>query len=270
MPAPAEQITPGLATAWNNGAPSGNTVPKATAWDNTAPFPDSSPLADGWALAPNTAPSSITVGLDTDWDNTGTTDISAATADGVAAMTGGGASGNTVANAAAFDNTSPTPDASPLADGWAGAANTPPSANTISVVSWDNNPPSPNNVGIGAAFDNTPATNIVLQGEVAPVNGVTPPASPIAVAHGTTLVAGTNYLVQVGSRASVVTVTLPDPPSLAQRIEIADTSGQAASFSVAVNCGTKQISDTGSTTYTIDRNFAVLVLSYTGSNWKVL
>lgn len=134
---------------------------------------------------------------------------------------------------------------------------------TVNGADWKT--PSPNN-----NWDNNGATNIVLQGEVSPVGGVTTPASPIAVPHGTTLVSGTNYLVQVGSRASVVTITLPDPPSLAQRIEIADTSGQAATFNVAVNCGTKQISDTGSTTYTIDRNFAVLVLSYTGSNWKVL
>jgi hypothetical protein len=200
MPAPAEQITPGLATAWNNLGPSGNTVALATGFDNTAPFPDANPLVDGWALAPNT----------------------------------------------------------------------PPSSNTISVLNWNDQPPSSITVGIGAGFDNTPATNIVLQGEVAPVNGVTTPASPTAVPHGTTLVAGTNYLVQVGSRASVVTITMPDPPSLAQRIEIADTSGQASGFNIAVNCGSKQVSDTGSTTYTIDRDFAVLVLSYTGSNWKVL
>jgi len=267
---PADPITPGLAAAWNNGLPSGNTVSRAAAWDNTAPFPDSSPLNDGFALAPNTAPDAITASLGASWNNGDASDIASATADGVAAMTGGGASGNTVANAAAFDNTSPTPDSSPLADGWALAANTPPSANTISVTSWDNNPPSPNNVAIGGAFDNTPASNIVLQGEVSPINGVTPPASPTAVPHGTTLLAGTNYLVQVGSRASVVTITLPDPPSLAQRIEIADTSGQAAGFNIAVNGGTKQVSDVGATTYTIDRNFAVLALTYTGSAWKIL
>ncbi len=136
---------------------------------------------------------------------------------------------------------------------------------TWTVNGADSKTPSPNN-----NWDNNGATNIVLQGEVSPVGGVTTPASPIAVPHGTTLVSGTNYLVQVGSRASVVTITLPDPPSLAQRIEIADTSGQAASFNVAVNGGTKQVSDVGTTTYTIDRNFAVLALSYTGSAWKIL
>lgn len=270
MPAPAEPIVPGLAAAWNNGLPSGNTVSRAAAWDNTAPFPDSTPLNDGFALAPNTAPDAITASLGTAWNNGNASDISAATADGVAAMTGGGASGNTVANAAAFDNTSPTPDASPLVEGWAAAPNNPPGTNTISTAAWDNNPPSPNNVAIGAAFDNTPASGIVLQGEIGPVAGFTTPASPTAVPHTTTLVAGTNYLVQVGSRASVVTITLPDPPSLTQRIEIADTSGQAASFNVAINCGSKTISDTGTTTYTLDRDFAVLVLTYTGSNWKIL
>lgn len=266
---PADPITPGLAAAWNNGAPSGNTVSRGAAFDNTAPFPDSTPLNDGFALAPNTAPDAITASLGASWDNGNASDIASATADGVAAMTGGGASGNTVANAAAFDNTSPTPDASPLADGWALAPNNPPSANIVANATWDNTPADPNNV-TNASWDNTPATNIVLQGEVSPVAGNTTPASPTAVPHGTTLLAGTNYLVQVGSRASVVTITLPDPPSLAQRIEIADTSGQAASFNVAVNGGTKQVSDVGATTYIIDRNFAVLALSYTGSDWKIL
>lgn len=153
------------------------------------------------------------------------------------------------------------------------ANNTPDSASQIGITlddTWtasgaDSKTPSPSN-----NWDNNGASNIVLQGEVSPVGGVTTPASPTAVPHGTTLVSGTNYLVQVGSRASVVTITLPDPPSLTQRIEIADTSGQAASFNVAINCGTKTISDTGATTYTLDRNFAVLVLTYTGSNWKIL
>jgi hypothetical protein len=119
-------------------------------------------------------------------------------------------------------------------------------------------------------WDNNGATNIVLQGEVAPVAGNTTPASPTAVPHNTTLVAGTNYLVEVGGRASIVTVTLPDPPSLTQRIEIADVSGHGSAFPITVNAGTKVISDTNSSTYSIDRSYAVLVLSYTGTAWKIL
>lgn len=267
---PADPITPGLAAAWNNGAPSGNTVSRGAAFDNTAPFPDSSVISKGFALAPNTGPDANTVSMATAWDNTGPSEISSATADGVSAMTGSGASGNNVANAAAFDNTAAFPDASPLSDSFGIAPNTSPTAISLAGGPWDNTPADPNTVATGGAFTNDPATNIVLQGEVSPVNGVTPPASPTAVPHGTTLVEGTNYLVQVGSRASVVTITLPDPPSLAQRIEIADTSGQAAGFNIAVNGGTKQVSDVGATTYTIDRNFAVLALTYTGSAWKIL
>lgn len=267
---PADPITPGLAAAWNNGSPSGNTVSRGAAFDNTSPFPDATPISKGFVVVTNVAPDANTVSRATAWDNTGPSDISAATSDGVSAMTGSGASGNTPNNGAAFDNTAAFPDASPLADSFGIAPNTAPTAISLTGATWDNTPADPNTVATGGSFTNDAATNIVLQGEVSPINGVTTPASPTAVPHGTTLVAGTNYIVQVGSRASVVTITLPDPPSLAQRIEIADTSGQAAAFNIAVNGGTKQISDVGATTYTIDRNFAVLVLSYTGTDWKIL
>lgn len=267
---PADPITPARAAAWENAGANGNTVSRATAFDNTAPFPDATPITKGFALAPNTGPDANTVSMATAWDNTGSTEISSATSDGVAAMTGSGASGNTVANAAAFDNTAPFPDASAIADSFAIAPNTAPTAISLVDESWSNLPPEANTVANGAEFTPDSATNIVLQGEVSPVLGVTTPASPTAVPHGTTLSAGTNYLVQVGSRASTVTITLPDPPSLAQRIEIADTSGQAAAFPITVNGGTKQISDVVATTYIIDRNFAVLVLSYTGTAWKIL
>jgi hypothetical protein len=121
-----------------------------------------------------------------------------------------------------------------------------------------------------AAFDNTPAGALVLQGETSPVAGVTTPASPTAVSHSATLVAGTNYLVQVGARLAPVTITLPDPGSLAQRIEIADITSQAATNTITVNAGTKDIETTGQTSYIINRNDAVLVLSYTGTKWKIL
>jgi hypothetical protein len=119
-------------------------------------------------------------------------------------------------------------------------------------------------------FDNTPATALVLQGETSPVAGITTPASPTAVDHTFTLVAGTNYLVQIGSRAAPVTVTLPNPGSLAQRIEIADISGQGATQAITVNGGTRDIETAGQTSYIINRNDAVLALSYTGTKWKIL
>jgi hypothetical protein len=155
-------------------------------------------------------------------------------------------------NAAAFDNTTPTPVMPSLSQSFVNAT------------------PDGKTPGTAAAFDNTPATALVLQGETSPVAGITTPASPTAVDHTATLVAGTNYLVQIGSRAAPVTVTLPNPGSLAQRIEIADISGQGATQAITVNGGTRDIETAGQTSYIINRNDAVLVLSYTGTKWKIL
>lgn len=158
----------------------------------------------------------------------------------------------TVAEAAPYDNTSPTPVMPNLSQSF---VNTTPDGKTPSNAT---------------AFDNTAAAALVLQGEQSPVAGITTPASPTAVIHSATLVAGTNYLVQVGARLAPVTVTLPDPGSLAQRIEIADITGQAATHAITVNAGSRDIETAGQTSYTIDRNDAVLVLSYTGAKWKIL
>jgi len=155
-------------------------------------------------------------------------------------------------NAAAFDNSTPTPVMPNLSQSFVNAT---PDGKT------------PSNA---AAFDNTPAGALVLQGETSPVAGVTTPASPTAVTHFATLTAGTNYLVQVGARLAPVSITLPDPGSLAQRIEIADITSQAATNTITVNAGTKDIETAGQTSYIINRNDAVLVLSYTGTKWKIL
>jgi hypothetical protein len=158
----------------------------------------------------------------------------------------------TVAEAAPYDNTSPTPVMPNLSQSFVNAT---PDGKTPSNAT---------------AFDNTAAAALVLQGEQSPVAGITTPASPTAVIHSATLVAGTNYLVQVGARLAPVTVTLPDPGSLAQRIEIADITGQAGTHAITVNAGSRDIETAGQTSYTIDRNDAVLVLSYTGAKWKIL
>jgi hypothetical protein len=161
----------------------------------------------------------------------------------------------TPANATVFDNTLPQSTTIPLLNAPIAMTNTAPDGKTPSTA---------------AAFDNTAAAALVLQGEQSPVAGITTPASPTAVNHSATLVAGTNYLVQVGARLAPVTVTLPDPGSLAQRIEIADITGQAATHAITVNGGIRDIETAGQTSYTIDRNDAVLVLSYTGAKWKIL
>lgn len=165
------------------------------------------------------------------------------------------AGSNTPGNSAAWDNTNPDASTTPLQNA--------PIANTGDNA--DGSTP-----GLGTNWDNTPPTALVLQGETSPVAGITTPASPSSVDHTATLVAGTNYLVQVGTRLAPVTVTLPNPGSLAQRIEIADISGQAATYPITVNAGTRDIETAGQTSYVINRNDAVLAISYTGSKWKIL
>lgn len=197
--------------------------------------------------------SSLDVGLeDNAWDNTAPDNRTPANA---TAFDNTGPGNKTPNNAAAFDNTGAENSFDPLLEAPFSMTNTPPDGKT------------PANA---AAWDNTGATALVLQGEQPPFAGITTPASPTAADHTTTLVAGTNYLVQIGSRAAPVTITLPNPGSLAQRIEIADVSGQAATHAITVNGGTRDIETTGQTSYIIDRNDAVLALSYTGSKWKIL
>ena len=158
----------------------------------------------------------------------------------------------TPSNAVAFDNT-------------AAGSFTPGNA-----TAFDNTAASDLTVGLGVNWDNTPPTALVFQGETSPVAGVTTPASPSTVNHSATLVAGTNYLVQVAARLAPVTVTLPDPGSLGQRIEIADITSQGVAYPITVNSGTKYIEAAGQFSYVIDRNDAVLTLTYTGGWWKIL
>ena len=158
-------------------------------------------------------------------------------------------------NATAFQDTLPEVTTAPLLDAPIAMTNTSPDGKIPSNAT---------------AFDDTPATALVLQGETSPVAGITTPASPTAVDHTFTLVAGTNYLVQVAARLAPVTINLPNPGSLAQRIEIADISGQGATQAITVNGGTRDIETAGQTSYIINRNDAVLVLSYTGTKWKIL
>lgn len=167
-----------------------------------------------------------------------------------------------------FDNTAPANKTPGLSTAW---DNTSPSqSSTNNSAAFDNTAPGGKTPGLSTAWDNTPPTANVLQGETSPVAGITTPASPIIGDQSTTLVAGSNYLIQIGSRASIVTINLPDPGSLGQRIEIADIAGLGLSYPILVNAGSRTIFDTLSATYTMDRNAAVLALTYTGTAWKIL
>lgn len=174
-----------------------------------------------------------------------------------------GASAVTIPGAS-FDNTG----ASAVTITGAAFDNTAPDAVTISGAAFDNNGASPVTIP-GASFDNTGAAAKVLEGEQSPVAGTQSPTSPTTVAHTDTLSAGTNYLVQVGSRAAPVTINLPDPGALGQRIEIVDTSGQAVTYPITVNGGTRDVETTGVKTYVINRTQAVLAIYYTGTYWKM-
>jgi hypothetical protein len=162
------------------------------------------------------------------------------------------ADGITPGGAAAWDNTAPG------------------SATPGTAAAFDNTAPGSATPSLSTAWSNTAPQANVLPGETSPVAGVTSPGALTAVAHGTTLVAGTNYFVQVGSRSAPVNIMLPDPGALGQRIDVADISGQAATWVININSGTKLISDIGDNEYVLNRNNAVLSLSYTGTAWKIV
>lgn len=215
---------------WVNDAVDGITPSRIGIFDNTAPVPVTPANAAAWD---NTSPGGKTPTNAVAWDNTGPT-------------------GKTPPNAAAWDDSAPT-------------GKTP-----VNSAAWDNTAPTAASNPRGVAWSNGLPESIVLVGTQPSTAGVTLPASPTVATEVTTLAAGQNYLVQVGSRAAGVTITLPDPGSLAQRIEIADIANLAASYNITVNGGTKDIESTGVKTYVINRAGAVLTLSYTGTYWKIL
>jgi hypothetical protein len=266
-----DTIAPARAAAWSDLSPATKTVGLAEQWVAESASTDSRAVAKGFSQVTNTPPDSNTVGLQTGWNDLPPEENTAATAGGVGDMTVAAPSPNTVGLATAWSPLGSDADTRATADAFTQFPDVAAESKSVGVAtSFDNLPPGSIDLSSQGAFTDQSATAFVLQGEVAPVNGVTTPASPIAVPFNTTLVAGTNYLVEVGGRASIVTVTLPDPPSLTQRIEIADVSGHGSAFPITVNAGTKVISDTNSSTYSIDRSYAVLVLSYTGTAWKIL
>jgi len=95
-------------------------------------------------------------------------------------------------------------------------------------------------------------------------------AAVSTVSHPTVLAAGRNYQYLVGTRSANATVTLPDPGSTGQRIEVIDASGQAATWTITVSGGTKAIEPGGPSSYLINRASAVLSLVYTGTLWKIV
>ncbi len=214
------------------------------------------PAADDCQFLPRAA--SITI-VGASFDNNGASPVTISGA----SFDNGAASPITIPGAS-FDNEA----ANPVSVAGTSFDNGGASPITIPGASFDNGGASPVTIP-GASFDNTGAQAMVLEGEQSPVSGVQSPTSPTTVAHTDTLVAGTNYLVQVGSRAAPVTINLPDPGALGQRIEIVDVSGQATTYAITVSGGTRDIETTGVKTYVINRTQAVLALYYTGTYWKL-
>lgn len=121
------------------------------------------------------------------------------------------------------------------------------------------------------SFDDTGADSNVVDGEVAPVSGGTVPNVLTTVAHTAPLSAGQNYGINVTTRSANVVITLPDPPSENQIVEIRDFSLQASVYKITVDPGTKKIE--GSTDdFVLDVDGQVLMLVYlsTLTQWKIV
>lgn len=146
-----------------------------------------------------------------------------------------------------------------------GATNNTPANQAFSdSTTGSNTPPS-------TSFEDDEAEANVVNGEVAPVLGGTIPEVVTSQAHTAPIVAGNNYAVNVITRAANVTITLPDPPSADQIIEIRDASLQAATFRITVDPGTKEI-DGSTADYVMNVNGQVLKLAYVAAetSWKII
>lgn len=129
-------------------------------------------------------------------------------------------------------------------------------------TAWDNTAAASATPGLGGAFSNDPSEQIVLPLEAPPLDLVTTPTISV-VPHNTTLTAGVNYLVTVGTRAAPVTITLPDPGSTGQTVEVIDSSLQAETFPITINAGTKPIL-AGASTQVLNVNGSSMRLTYSG------
>jgi len=259
---PADPITPSRAAAWSNSSPTAIDPATAAFFDNTAASSKTPSNAEAFS---NVAPSGKTPANATAWDGTAPEEAEPANA---AFFDNTAASSKTPSRADAYSNVAPSGKTPVNAAVWSGTS--PEEAEPANAAFWDNTAPVAATNPRSTAWSNGHPEAIVLVGTQPSVSGTTLPASPTLATEVTTLAAGTNYLVQVGSRANPVTITLPDPGSLAQRIEIADIANLGAVYAITVNGGTKDIETTGVKTFVINRAGAVLTLSYTGTYWKIL
>tara|TARA_S200002703_G_scaffold158954_1_gene170768 strand:- start:185 stop:961 length:777 start_codon:yes stop_codon:yes gene_type:complete len=143
-------------------------------------------------------------------------------------------------------------------------------ANTVTTPNFTASGATAETVPSGS-FDNTAATQIVYAGEVAPYDGGTPPDILTEVNHTVSLSSGTHYGVNCTSRAASIQVNLPDPPSAGQIVEVRDVSGQANTYNITVNPGTKPI-DGSTNDIVLNRDYVVLQVVYVSSEntWKVI
>lgn len=138
----------------------------------------------------------------------------------------------------------------------------------VANVGYFTMPDGAGTVDIAGILATTPSNPVTP--DIAAATAAALAAAVSAVTHPTSLAAGQHYRYLVGTRAAGVTVTLPDPGSTGQMIEVIDASGQAATWPITVQGGTKAIEPGGPTSYVIDRASAVLTLVYTGSLWKIV
>ena len=192
-----------------------------------------------------------------------------------------GAAGQNTVPLSPLSNNAADSETVPVPNFTTGSANveTVPGATLTSDDADANTVTTPNFTASGAtaetvpsgSFDNTAATQIVYAGEVAPYDGGTPPDILTEVNHTVSLSSGTHYGVNCTSRAASIQVNLPDPPSAGQIVEVRDVSGQANTYNITVNPGTKPI-DGSTNDIVLNRDYVVLQVVYVSSEntWKVI
>ncbi|HTI72896.1 MAG TPA: hypothetical protein VMF06_23185 [Candidatus Limnocylindria bacterium] len=112
------------------------------------------------------------------------------------------------------------------------------------------------------------AGNFNIDGTQPPT--LTPPTSPVLVDAAYTLLPGNNYSVKCSTRSGPVTVTLPASPTVGQRIEVIDDSGQAATYNITVAGNGHYIGVAETTNLVISDTNAVLAILWTGSHWHII
>lgn len=124
-----------------------------------------------------------------------------------------------------------------------------------------------NNIGL-AAFNSAQFT-VDANGFVSITNFTPFAYTQINHASSPYTVLTTDYYISADPTAGVITILLPNAPTLYREFVIKDRTGTASANNISVSTVGGSVTIDGQTTYTLVSNFAAIQLLYNGTNYEI-